>query len=148
MNEAQMTVIGYLGATPQLRFTPTGKQVTDLRVASTRKVKVGEAWEDRETTWFKVSCWNDMADNVTSLKSGDRVVVVGKLVTVETYLSKDGSTGVNVVLDPVSVGADVTWNKVTVQRPVREGSTAVHFPERWDEVTGEVLDEPVEEIAA
>jgi single-strand DNA-binding protein len=140
VNEPTITLVGHLGGDPELRYTPNGVAVCDLRVATTPRRQVGEEWFDRETLWFKLSCWRQVAEHVAgSFRKGDKVVVQGKLLQ-ETYERKDGTTGVNLVIDATVVGADLSRCPVELKRPARTGSTADLMPEKWvDRETGEVL---------
>lgn len=144
MYEPTIALGGYLGGDPELRYTPNGVAVCDIRVATTPRRQVGDEWQDRETLWFKVACWKQLGENVAaSFKKGDRVVVQGKLLQ-ETYERRDGTTGVNLVVDATLVGADVRRCPVELKRPVRAGSSADLMPERWlDRATGEIVTAPV-----
>jgi single-strand DNA-binding protein len=141
--EPTIALGGHLGGDPELRFTPNGVPVCDIRVATTPRRQVGDTWQDRETLWFKVACWKQLAEHVAaSFKKGDRVLVQGKLLQ-ETYERRDGSTGINLVVDAALVGADVGRAPVDVKRPVRAGSSADLMPEKWlDRGTGEIVTGP------
>jgi single-strand DNA-binding protein len=140
VNEPTITLVGHLGGDPELRYTPNGVAVCDVRVATTPRRQVGEEWYDRETLWFKLSTWRQLAEHVAaSFRKGDKVVVQGKLLQ-ETYERRDGTTGVSLVIDATVVGADLSRCPVELKRPVRAGSTADLMPEKWvDRETGEVL---------
>jgi single-strand DNA-binding protein len=76
------TFAGNLTTDPELRFTPAGTPVAELRVAVNRRVKTGDTWTDAPPTFHTVKVWGTAAENVAeSLTRGDRVVVHG---TVET----------------------------------------------------------------
>jgi single-strand DNA-binding protein len=145
VNEPTISLVGHLGGDPELRYTPNGVAVCDLRVATTPRRQVGDEWRDRETLWFKIACWRQLAEHVAgSFHKGDRVIVQGKLLQ-ETYERRDGTTGLSLVIDATVVGADVSRCPVELKRPVRAGSSADLMPERWvDRGTGEVVsaDEP------
>jgi single-strand DNA-binding protein len=82
MNTTTITFAGNLTADPELRFSPTGKAITKLRVAvqSRRPVADGNGWEDGPTTYHNVTVWGGTAENLAeSLSRGDRVLVVGRL---------------------------------------------------------------------
>jgi single-strand DNA-binding protein len=76
------TIVGNLGGDPQMRYTPTGKAVTNFNVAvNSTKVDqtTGEATEI--ATWFHVSTWEKLAELCNEfLSSGRQVLVKGKLV--------------------------------------------------------------------
>lgn len=144
MYEPTITLSGYLGSDPELRFTPNGVPVCDVRLATTPRVKIGDTWLDKETIWFRLSCWNALGEHVAaSLKKGDRVVVQGRLLQ-ETYERKDGTTGVSLHVKVDGIGPDLWRCAVEVKRPARVGSSADLMPEMWvDRGTGEVLSRPV-----
>ena len=139
MQEPQISFTGNIGFDPVVRYTPNGVAVVDLRVGTTRRVQVGEQWQDGETLWFDVSCWKQLAENVsTSLKKGDRVTVNGRLLQ-KSWTREDGSVSTRLVVDATFVGADLGRHPVKVVRPVRDGSSAEVLPHRWvDTTTGEL----------
>ena len=124
MNEPQIHLTGNLAFDPEVRYTPNGVAVADLRVASTRRYKIGEDWHDGETLWFDVACWKQLAENVgSSLKKGDKVTVAGRL-TQRTWIREDGSPSVKLVVDATAVGVELSRFPVKVLKPAREGSAA------------------------
>lgn len=143
MYEPTISFGGHLGGDPELRFTPNGVAVCDLRVATTPRRPVGDEWEDKETLWFKVSCWKQLAENVAgSFKKGDRVVINGRLLQ-QSYTRNDGTTGTSLLVEATGVGADVSRFPVEIKRTVREGSSAEVLADKWlDRSTGEVITAP------
>jgi single-strand DNA-binding protein len=87
----KVMIIGNLGADPEMRYTPSGRPVTELRVAvnqSTKNQQTGE-WVEA-TDWFRVSIWGDRAERAAeNLRKGNRVFVEGRFKTRE-YESRDG----------------------------------------------------------
>ena len=86
----KMMIIGNLGADPELRYTPGGKAVTDLRVAvnDNRKGPDGE-WIE-ETLWFRVSVWEQAAERLAEqLRKGNKIYAEGQLRARE-YEARDG----------------------------------------------------------
>jgi len=82
-------IIGRLGSTPEIKYTPAGVGVVSVSVATTTayKPKDGEAQETTE--WHKCVFWRQLADIIARYgKKGDRVYVSGKLAT-RTW-EKDG----------------------------------------------------------
>ncbi|MDP9181926.1 MAG: single-stranded DNA-binding protein, partial [Actinomycetota bacterium] len=144
MNELSITLAGNLGADPELRFTPNGVAVCDLRLAMTPRAKAGDSWFDKETMWFKLACWNQLAEHAAaSLKKGDKVLVHGRLQQ-ESYERKDGTAGLSLVVKVDAIGPDLWRCPVDLKRPVRAGSSAEQMPEMWvNRETGEVLSAPV-----
>jgi len=86
----KMMIIGNLGADPELRYTPSGKAVTELRVAvnDNRKGPDGE-WIE-ETLWFRVSVWEQQAERMAEqLRKGHKIYAEGQLRARE-YEARDG----------------------------------------------------------
>lgn len=77
-------IIGNLTRDPELRTTQTGVNVCTMTVAVNRKGK------DKETDFFKVTCWRGLADVASKyLSKGKKVSVVGQ-VGISSYKGKDG----------------------------------------------------------
>jgi single-strand DNA-binding protein len=87
----KVMIIGNLGRDPEMRYTPTGRPVTQFSVAvnqSTKNQQTGE-WIE-ETDWFRVSVWGDRAERAAeNLRKGNRVFVEGRFRTRE-YEARDG----------------------------------------------------------
>jgi single-strand DNA-binding protein len=86
----KMMIIGNLGADPELRYTPSGKAVTNLRVAvnDNRKGPDGE-WIE-ETQWFRVELWDQAAERAAErFRKGNKVFAEGQL-RVREYEGNDG----------------------------------------------------------
>ena len=147
MLEPFITVIGNVGAPPRTRVLASGAVVTDFRIASTpRRVdRASGAWSDGETIWFGVSCWRLLAENVaSSLRTGDRVVVTGRL-RAHTWKTELGEERSGLEVDAQTVGFDLSRGKAVQERSVP--LTVTTDPGvRADRLTGEVLDEPDEDL--
>jgi single-strand DNA-binding protein len=90
MSLNKMMIIGNLGADPELRYTPSGKAVTNLRVAvnNNRRGPDGE-WQE-ETLWLRVEVWDQAAERVAEqLRKGNRIFAEGQLRARE-YEGNDG----------------------------------------------------------
>lgn len=75
-------IMGYLGKSPELRFTPTGIPVTTLNVATTYTSKNKDGTVDEDTEWHRVIVWNKQAELcATYLHKGRPVYVEGRLHT-------------------------------------------------------------------
>ncbi|HLG15069.1 MAG TPA: single-stranded DNA-binding protein [Blastocatellia bacterium] len=87
----KITIVGYLGRDPELRYTPQGTPVCDFSVATTerRKDKSGEPQD--LTTWFRVSFWGRQAEFASQyLNKGKLVYIEGKL-TQREWQDRDGN---------------------------------------------------------
>lgn len=100
----KLMFIGNLGRDPEMRYTPTGKPVTQFTVAvnqSTKNQQTGEWIED--TDWFRVSVFGDRAERAAEqLRKGNRVFVEGRFRTRE-FDGQDGQkrTSLDVTADNV-----------------------------------------------
>src|SRR5918999_3621242 len=86
----KMMIIGNLGADPELRYTPSGKAVTNLRVAvnNNRRGPDGE-WVE-ETLWLRVEVWEQAAERLAEqLRKGNKIYAEGQLRARE-YDGNDG----------------------------------------------------------
>ncbi|MDQ0510940.1 single-stranded DNA-binding protein [Ancylobacter amanitiformis] len=85
MSINRVTVLGRLGADPEVKRTGTGKLVANLRVACSERWKDrnGE-WQER-TDWVPVVIWTEfLAERVEEhARKGDMVYVEGKFQTRE-----------------------------------------------------------------
>src|SRR4026208_1419773 len=76
----KMMIIGNLGADPELRYTPGGKAVTDLRVAVNNNSRGADGEWVEETLWFRVSVWEQAAERLAEqLRKGNKVFAEGQL---------------------------------------------------------------------
>ena len=87
----KVILVGNLGADPELRTTPSGQTVANLRVATT------EYWNDKDgnrqerTEWHSVTVWGRSAEHCGQyLSKGRQVYVEGRLQSRE-YTDKDGN---------------------------------------------------------
>ena len=90
MSLNKMMIIGNLGADPELRYTPSGKAVTNLRVAvnNNRRGPDGE-WVE-ETLWLRVEVWEQAAERLAEqLRKGNKIYAEGELRARE-YDGNDG----------------------------------------------------------
>jgi single-strand DNA-binding protein len=80
MSSNAITITGNLGGDPEMRFTPTGIAVVRFSVGVTERYKDGNEWKDRDTSWFNVVAWRELAENcAATLNRGNRVTVTGPI---------------------------------------------------------------------
>ena len=73
-----VTMLGRVGADPDLRSTKSGTAVVQLRLATDRYSKSADG--QSETDWHSVVVWGKTADAVARyVRKGDRVHVTGRL---------------------------------------------------------------------
>jgi single-strand DNA-binding protein len=80
LNKVMLT--GFLGADPEMRYTPQGSAVTTFRVASGRNWKSQDGTQHDDTEWFRVVAWDKLGEICNQyLTKGTRVYVEGRLQT-------------------------------------------------------------------
>ncbi len=91
MGFSKIQIVGNLGRDPELRYTPSGRPVTEFSVAVNQSTKNAQSGEWVEATdWFRVSIWGDRGERAAeNLRKGNRVLVDGRFRTRE-YEAKDG----------------------------------------------------------
>ena len=110
-----VTITGNLAADPELRYTQQGKAVTSITVMSSRRTKEGEQWVDVDTTAWKVTSWERLAENVVeTLHKGDPVIVMGNAA--ENSWEKDGQTYRRIEVTAKHVGLDLTRRRAVVMQ--------------------------------
>jgi single-strand DNA-binding protein len=118
MSETErITLVGNLTADPELRFTPSGLQVANLRIAVTPRTRQEDgSWADEETTFHTVNVWRDQAEHAAeSLAKGARVIVVGRLKE-RSWTDHDGITHQVSEVDAEELGPSLRWATATVSR--------------------------------
>jgi len=87
----QITLIGNLGRDPEMRYTPSGTEVADFSMATSRRwTKDGETQE--ETIWWKVTCWGRLASTVSEhLAKGRQVMVLGEVKEPTVWQDREGN---------------------------------------------------------
>jgi single-strand DNA-binding protein len=86
----KVMLIGNLGKDPEMRFTANGSAVTTFTVATNRNFRRPDGEWERETDWFDVVTWNQLAERCSqNLQKGSRVYVEGRLHT-RSWEGQDG----------------------------------------------------------
>jgi len=87
----KVILIGNLGADPELRYTPSGAAVCELRLAT------NESWTDRSgkkherTEWHRVVVWGKRAEVVEKYLSKGRQVYVEGRIRTRSWEDKEGN---------------------------------------------------------
>lgn len=110
-----ITFIGNLGQDPEMRFTPNGKQVTELSVAVSHSKPDPQGGWTEDTDWFRCTVWGKFGDTIVERhRKGDRVLVAGRFKTRE-YTTRDGRKGTSLEVTADSV-------EFALRPPKEEGS--------------------------
>ncbi len=130
MNEAHISLTGYVANEPRIKTIREGVQNLSMRVAWTPRWidrATGE-WTDGSTSFVTVTCWRKLADNVAvCLRKGDPVVIKGRL-SVRSYDDKQGVPRTSVDVDATSIGHDLSRGVAQFQRTrPPTGKTAAEY---------------------
>lgn len=85
-----VVVMGRLVADPELRTTPSGVSVCNIRLACDRDYK-DKATGERETDWLNVTAWRGTADYINQYFTKGRMIVVSGRLQTRNYTDKDGN---------------------------------------------------------
>jgi single-strand DNA-binding protein len=106
MADTYVTFHGWVGSEVTHREV-NGMSVANLRVASTPRIKRKGVWMDGATTWYSVSAWRALADNINeSVKKGDAVIVHGRLRS-DAWEREDGQISSTLLVEASFVGHDL-----------------------------------------
>ncbi|HEY3935131.1 MAG TPA: single-stranded DNA-binding protein [Gemmatimonadales bacterium] len=94
----KVTLIGNLGADPEVRSTSNGGRVATVSLATSRQWKGADGQRQEKTAWHRVIFWNakgsgqQLADLVERFcKKGDKIFVEGE-IDYRTWQDKEGQT--------------------------------------------------------
>ncbi len=78
----RIQLIGNLGKDPEVRFTPSGKQVCSFSLAVSHRWKTSSGEDKEGTDWFKVEAWGRLGEICKKyLHKGRLVFLEGQLRT-------------------------------------------------------------------
>ena len=122
MSGNNVTVVGNITRDPELRFTPNGQARASFGLAVNRRWqnRQTQEWEEA-TSFFDVTCWGDLGDNVSeSLSKGARVIVTGRLEQ-RSWETQEGEKRSKVEIIADEVGPSLRWATASVTRTERKG---------------------------
>jgi single-strand DNA-binding protein len=91
MSFNKITIVGYLGRDPELRYTAQGTAVCKMSVATTERRRSANGETEEHTTWFRVTVWGRQAELANEyLGKGRQVYVEGRL-RLEEYADREGN---------------------------------------------------------
>ena len=141
---AKLMIIGNLGRDPEMRYTPSGRPVTEFSVAVSHRGKDAQSgeWVDQGTDWYRVTIWGERGERAAEqFRKGNRVFVEGRFRTRE-FEGRDGQkrTALEITADTV----------ISLERGGREeveGAVAPPFPTEGRPASSPVRrDAPAEDV--
>lgn len=87
----EVTLIGNMGADPEVTTLKNGKTMAKIKVATTKKIKDANGERKDKTEWHNVIVWNDGLAKVIEkyTSKGSKVYVKGEMQT-RKYQDKNG----------------------------------------------------------
>jgi single-strand DNA-binding protein len=87
----RVTLIGHLGADPEVRYTPSGAPVASFRIATSENWTDKEGQKQTRTEWHRIVVWNKLAELCGEyLSKGRQVYLEGRLQT-RQWDDRDGN---------------------------------------------------------
>lgn len=122
MTSANITIQGFLGAVPEVRYTADGLAVANLSIAHTPRKRDPQTdeWVDAgPTLWVVASVWGAIAEAVADTsRKGDLVAVSGQLV-LDEWTDSDGVVRTDLVIRSATYLGTTPRQKVAQEEPVR-----------------------------
>jgi single-strand DNA-binding protein len=131
-----ITITGLTATDPRHLITSEGAAISSFRFASTdrRYNRATDKWEDGDTTWFTVSAFRGLAENVkASVKKGERLLITGRL-RIRDW-ETDDRKGTDVEIEADAIGHDLTWGTTQFTRNPRENVDTQRKAEATSPVT-------------
>ena len=116
----QVMIVGNVTRDPELRYTPNGAALVKFGVAVSRRIRDESGqWKDADTSFFDVTAWRTLAENIAeSITQGSRVVVVGRLRT-NSWETPEGERRSKVEIEAEEVAPSLKWATAKVERQGR-----------------------------
>jgi len=86
----KVILMGHLGRDPEIRYTPDGKAVASLSIATSETYKDREGNRQERTEWHRTTLWGKTAEIAGEyLRKGSMVYIEGRIQT-RKWTDKDG----------------------------------------------------------
>lgn len=122
MTSANITIQGFLGAAPEVRYTAEGLAVANLSIAHTPRKRDPQTdeWVDAgPTLWVVASVWGAVAEAVADTsQKGDLVAVSGQLA-LDEWTDADGVVRTDLVIRSATYLGTTPRQKVVSAKPAR-----------------------------
>lgn len=123
-NDNTVTIIGNATREPEVRHTNSGFTIASFGVAINQRKKnasTGE-WEDGDPSYFDVTCFRELAENVAeTITKGSRVIVAGTLRQ-SSWETPEGDKRSKVEIIADEVGPSLRWATATIEKVGKSGA--------------------------
>ena len=115
MADNQITIVGNVTRDPEIRYLSGGSPLATFSIAVNHRFQKQGEWTE-ETSYFDVTAWRDLAENVTnSISKGNRVVVIGRLDQ-RTWETDAGEKRSKIEIVADEVAPSLRWAVVQIER--------------------------------
>jgi single-strand DNA-binding protein len=129
----KVILIGRLGRDPEMRFTPSGRAVTNFTMA-TNEVWTDQSGERQERTeWHRIVTWGKLAENCAKLLSKGKLVYVEGRLQTRSWDDKDGNKRytTEIIANNMQILSPLESSEA---RDLGEPGTAESEPEGFDDI--------------
>lgn len=84
------TLLGNLGADPELRFTQSGQAVLNIRLATTESYLDKERQRKERTDWHSVTVWGKRGEALSKILTKGSTILVEGAIHTSSYEDRDG----------------------------------------------------------
>ena len=88
----KISIVGYLGRDPELRYTTQGTPVCDFSVATTERKKDRNGEPQDITTWFRVTYWGKLAEVASQYLSKGKLAYIEGRLSQREWQDREGLT--------------------------------------------------------
>lgn len=109
-----LRLVGNAAGAPVLRRTSTGLAVCEFNVCAQESRRLPDgSFEKGLATWYRVTAWRALAENVAaSVRRGDQVIVIGS-VGLRPWEDKNGKDRLSLEVAAQHVGLSLRWRSAT-----------------------------------
>lgn len=90
MSFQSITVLGRVGTSAELRFTPSGVAVAGFSLASNETWKDSSGQKQERVTWHRCTLWGKAAESLAEYVTKGKMIMVTGTVTARAYMGKSG----------------------------------------------------------
>src|SRR3954469_19951681 len=125
----RVSLIGFTGQQPKTLATRTGKEITRLSVATTRRYQQDSEWKEK-TQWHDCVLYGALAQSAATIAIGTHILIEGELTYREFERTMEADTGAFKVQWPVTeIGCRfLPRARSQIQRNFRTGESRLAAP--------------------
>lgn len=87
----KVILIGRLGADPEIRYTPSGAEVANFRIATSEMWTNKNGEKEERTEWHRIVAWRGLAKICGEYLSKGRLVYIEGKIRTRAWEDKDGN---------------------------------------------------------